>query len=238
MLKKSLISFALVAAGLMCSATTFAQSQPEGSEQGATLTQLTQQYPIHWISIEQIAESLHGKAPISVGFDIDDTLLFSSPVFFHGKQKFSPDSNAYLKNTDFWNAASSSGWDRFSLPKASGRALLAMHLQRGDHVYFITGRPMPTSGKEDLTKILQDDFHIPAAQLNPVIFAGTKHNAKVEYMKQHNITMFYGDSDSDITNARLAGAEGIRVLRPLNSTNQPMPKNGRFGERVVINSQF
>ncbi|MGJ3494756.1 hypothetical protein ACR9PT_09280, partial [Piscirickettsia salmonis] len=30
----------------------------------------------------------------------------------------------------------------------------------------------------------------------------------------------------------------IRVLRPLNSTNKPMPYNGRFGEKVIVNSDY
>lgn len=204
---------------------------------GATLSQLSQQHPIHWVSIEQIEAQLKGRSPINVGFDIDDTLLYSSPGFFHGKQVYSPDNMEYLKNPKFWDEVSN-GWDEFSVPKKSGAALLEMHLSRGDHVYFITGRPMPSSGKEAVTKILQKDFNIPDHQLNNVIFAGSGDGKKINHMKKHNITMFYGDSDNDIADAQAAGAEGIRVLRPLNSTNRPMPKNGNFNEKVVINSEF
>ncbi|ANI31913.1 acid phosphatase [Yersinia entomophaga] len=204
---------------------------------GATLTQLQSQYPIHWVSVEQISASLKGKEPISVGFDIDDTLLYSSPAFFYGKMIYSPDSFDFLKNPKFWDEVSN-GWDKFSVPKISGAALLNMHLSRGDRVYFITGRPMPSSGKETVTKILQQDFNIPDEQLNKVIFAGIGDGAKVSHMKEKNISIFYGDSDNDIADARAAGAEGIRVLRPLNSTNKPMPKNGDFGEKVVINSDY
>ncbi|EEW1127687.1 acid phosphatase AphA [Escherichia coli] len=236
--KKSLIALIFSAIGLISSPASCAVETATILNSGATLTQLTQQYPIHWISIEQVAESLKGKAPISIGFDIDDTLLFSSPAFFYGKQKFSPNSNDFLKNQKFWDEVSSSGWDRFSIPKDSGRALIELHLKRGDHIYFITGRPMPSSGKEDLTQTLKDHFKIPENQLNKVIFAGTKKDAKVEHMLKHNITIFYGDSDNDIQDAHKANAEGIRVLRPLNSTNKPMPKNGAFGEKVIVNSQY
>lgn len=45
--------------------------------------------PIHWISVEQLKKELEGKAPINVSFDIDDTVLFSSPCFYHGQQKYS-----------------------------------------------------------------------------------------------------------------------------------------------------
>jgi acid phosphatase (class B) len=40
--------------------------------------------PIHWVSVDQIEKSLEGKPPMTVGFDIDDTVLFSSPCFFYG----------------------------------------------------------------------------------------------------------------------------------------------------------
>lgn len=222
----------------VCGGISSSYAEPANNlNPGVTLSELNQQYPIHWISIEQIAEQLKGKAPISVGFDIDDTLLYSSPAFFHGQQIYSPNSQAYLKNPKFWDEVSN-GWDEFSIPKESGAALLKMHLSRGDHVYFITGRPMPSSGKETLTKTLQKDFNISDAQLNKVIFAGVGDGKKTDHMKEHHIALFYGDSDNDIADARAAGAEGIRVLRPLNSTNRPMPKNGDFGEKVVINSEF
>ncbi|WP_108649610.1 acid phosphatase AphA [Dongshaea marina] len=204
---------------------------------GVTMNQLTNRQPIHWVSVEQIAASLKGKPAMNVGFDIDDTLLFSSPAFFHGKQVFSPGSNDYLKNPKFWEKVSN-GWDKFSIPKESARQLIKMHLERGDHLYFITGRPRPGSGKEDVTEILQKDFSIPAKQMSPVIFAGPDHGAKTSYIKNNHIKLYYGDSDGDILDARAAGSEAIRVLRPLNSTNHPMPHNGSLGERVLVNSQY
>lgn len=39
---------------------------------------------------------------MAVGFDIDDTVLFSSPGFWRGKKTYSPDSDDYLKNPAFW----------------------------------------------------------------------------------------------------------------------------------------
>ncbi|MDK2740922.1 hypothetical protein OYA64_24085, partial [Escherichia coli] len=43
---------------------------------------------------------------------------------------------------------------------------------------------------------------------------------------------------NDLLIRTFPNAEGIRVLRPLNSTNKPMPKNGAFGEKVIVNSQY
>ncbi|CAH0539259.1 acid phosphatase AphA [Vibrio marisflavi] len=214
-----------------------AQATTETLNPGVTINQLSERQPIHWVSIEQIAASLKGKPPMSVGFDVDDTVLFSSPAFFHGKQVFSPNSNDYLKNHKFWDEVSN-GWDKFSIPKESGRELIELHLKRGDHIYFITGRPKPTSGHEELTEIIQKDFNIPSKDMNPVIFSGPSHGAKTSYIKDHKIKLYYGDSDGDILDARAAGAEGIRVLRPSNSTNRPMPHNGSLGEKVLVNSQY
>lgn len=76
--------------------------------------------------------------------------------------------------------------------------------------------------------------------MNKVIFAGSSKttNTKTPYIKAENIKVYYGDSDGDITAARDAGAVGIRVMRPANSTNRPIAKNGIYGEEVVVNSQY
>lgn len=48
---------------------------------GVTVAQLAHQMPIHWVSVEQIENSLQGIPAMAVGFDIDDTVLFPAPVF-------------------------------------------------------------------------------------------------------------------------------------------------------------
>lgn len=226
-----------LAATLMATAPAIWADQSAPQTVGATLEQLNVQYPIHWVSLAQIAASLKDRQPIDVGFDIDDTLLYSTPAFFHGKQIYSPDNNDYLKNDAFWEQLSN-GWDAFSVPKQSARALIKLHLERGDRIWFITGRPMPASGKEKVTEQLAKDFSIPADRLNPVIFASFDKAAKVSHIKNHHIAIYYGDSDGDITDAREAGAEGIRVMRPLNSSNEPMQVNGSLGEKVLVNSDY
>ena len=204
---------------------------------GVTVAELAQEKPIHWVSVEQIEHSLKGKAPMAVGFDIDDTVLFSSPGFYRGKQMFSPDSYAYLKNPQFWEKMNN-GWDEFSIPKKVGHDLIAMHLKRGDHIYFITGRDQTKT--ESVTKTLQKDFAIPDNALNPVIFAGDKpgQNTKISWMKAKDIKIYYGDSDGDIKAAIATNARGIRLLRASNSTYQPLPQAGAMGEEVIINSQY
>ena len=186
--------------------------------------------PAHrWIALADLQDSLSGQPPLAVGFDIDDTVLFSSPCFYHGQQKYSPGSNDYLRNMEFWREANG-GCDRYSLPKQSARALISMHQQRGDAIYFITARPA-TAG-EQLSAIIATTFAIQAMQ--PVIFTGSAD--KTAALRQRQIAIYYGDADSDITSAQRAGARAIRILRATNSTNQPLPANGAFGEEMLRGS--
>ncbi|MFM2486829.1 acid phosphatase AphA [Celerinatantimonas yamalensis] len=187
------------------------------------------------ISVADIQNELKGKSPIAVGFDIDDTSLFSSPVFYRGQQEFSPNGYSYLKNQKFWDKANC-GWDRFSMPKHIAQQLIAMHQQRGDDIYFITGRT--PSKCHFTTDYLKKVFHVK--KMHAVIFAGSSHTTytKTPYIKAHNIKIYYGDADGDIISARKAGAEGIRVMRAANSSYKPIPENGIYGERILKNSQY
>ncbi|GAA0512888.1 acid phosphatase AphA [Tatumella terrea] len=205
--------------------------------QGVNVAQLAHQQPVHWVSVPQIENSLRGQPPIAVGFDIDDTLLYSTPGFYRGQQMFSPGSDAYLNNPQFWQKMNN-GWDDFSIPKQVARQLIAMHLKRGDHIYFITART-PTK-TETVSRTIRQDFGIPDNAMNKVIFSGFRagQNTKVSWIKQKNIRIFYGDADSDITAARDAGARGIRVLRAANSSYQPLPDAGDLGEEVIVDSQY
>ena len=212
-------------------------SSPSPLYPGTDVAKLAEQAPIHWVSVAQIENSLLGHPPMAVGFDIDDTVLFSSPGFWRGQKNYSPNSQDYLKNPEFWEKMNN-GWDAFSIPKEVARSLIAMHVKRGDSIYFVTGRS-PTK-TESVSKTLQDDFLIPAASMNPVIFAGDHpgQNSKTQWLKEKNIRVFYGDSDNDITAAREAGARGIRVLRASNSTYRPLPQAGAFNEEVIVNSEY
>lgn len=197
---------------------------------GVTINQLQHRAPVHWVSIEQIAASLEGQPPMVVSFDVDDTVLFSSPCFYYGQRKYSPGSEAYLKNVEFWKEINA-GCDRYSIPKEVARKLIDMHQQRGDDIYFITGRTY-TEG-EKLSEIIQTTFGVK--NMHPVVFtAGSEE--KTSFMRKHAIKIYYGDADGDMRQAKEVGARPIRVLRASNSTYKPMPKNGAFGEEVIIDS--
>ncbi|HBO23680.1 MULTISPECIES: acid phosphatase AphA [unclassified Providencia] len=237
-MKKITLTLSAIALAFSFSAASQAKiPMPATVSPGVTVIELAQQQPVNWVSIEQIKKSLDGKAPMAVGFDIDDTVLFSSPGFYRGKIEFSPNDYSYLKNPQFWEKMNNE-WDQFSMPKQVGVDLVKMHLARGDTVYFITGRTKTKT--ETVTKYVQEGLAIPADKMQPVIFAGDEpgQNNKVSWMRDHKLTIYYGDADADIAAAKELNIRGIRVLRAANSSYQPLPKAGQFGEEVVINSEY
>lgn len=154
---------------------------------------------------------------MNVSFDIDDTVLASSGCFYYGKQKYSPNDFSYLKNQNFWDEINA-GCDKYSIPKEVARELIKMHQERGDQIFFITGR---TAGKDDqVTPLLAKTFNIK--NVHPVNFMGghgqevlkTKYNKAAGILK-HHVQLHYGDSDDDILAAKEAGIRGIRILRRL-----------------------
>ena len=137
-------------------------------------------------------------------------MLFSSPVFYYGQNKYSPGSLDYLKNQNFWDEAST-GLDRFSIPKKSAVELVTMHLEHGDKIYFITGRDAPRK-TEIITNKLRNIFRKKhQKQIQPVIFSGSLD--KVKHLKSANIYQYYGDTDEDITSSHKASVKAIRFLR-------------------------
>lgn len=195
----------------------------------------TQEDTIRWVTLEEIAKSLKNLPPMNVGFDVDDTVLFSTPGYYYGEQKYSPGSNAYLQIEEFWYELNN-GLDQFSLPKECARKLIDLHKKRGDTIFFITART-PTQ-TETVTELLAKTFDIE--NLNKVIFTGAQKgfNRKIKPIRENNIQIYYGDSDSDIEAAQAVGIRGIRIMRVRYSTKRPFPKNGSLGEEVLINSDF
>lgn len=202
------------------------------SSAGVTAAQLVERAPIHWVSIAQIEKSLEGVPPMNVGFDIDDTVLYSSPGFYRGIQIY---GNHFSSNPEFWQLMNN-GWDAYSIPKEVGRELIAMHLRRHDNVYFITARA--ASQTETVTNLLQKTFNIPANAMHPVIFTGIRsgENTKIPWLKKLDIKLYYGDADTDIEAAQAVNGRGIRVLRAANSTYMPHPQAGALGEEVIVGS--
>ncbi len=190
---------------------------------------------IRWVTLKEIEASLRNEPPMKVGFDIDDTVLFSSPGYYYGQQKYSPGNRAFLTMTAFWMEMNN-GLDQFSIPKECAHSLIELHKKRGDSIFFITAR-IP-SETETVTALLAKIFELENP--NKVIFTGFDpiQNLKIQPIKDNEIQIFYGDSDGDIEAAQAAGVRAIRILRPKNSTNKPIPKPGGLGEEVLSDSEY
>ena len=187
-----------------------------------------------YISMTALEQSL-SPLPISVGFDVDDTVLFSSPGFYYALHNSDgPDgANKYgdipLRTYAFWYDMNSR-YDRFSIPKQIALDLIALHKKRGDRIYFITARR--ATSNEFLTTTLTNTFNLPDNA--PVIFTG--RDPKSGPIKAHGISLFYGDSDGDISAAHQAGIRAIRILRSPLSTNSRLPVPGKFKEEILEDS--
>ncbi len=195
-----------------------------------------QHFYYHTISLEEIEKSLPAHS-ISVGFDVDDTVLFSNPAFHYaftntdgpgGTNKY---GNKPLKSDQFWQDLSSE-LDKFSIPKESARKMIEMHKKRGDKIFFITARP-PIKN-EILTDILKRTFSLPDKSPR-AIFSG--RTSKGVFIKKHGISLYYGDSDSDISEANEVGVRAIRFMRSPMSNNKMKYHPGMHGEAVLENSE-
>ncbi len=206
------------------------------------------QKPVHFVSVEQIKESLKDQGPINVSFDIDDTLVHSSAYFRYGMDHFQIPGDergeiSYLFNQEFWDFVAEQG-DEFSIPKQSAYDLIHMHLERGDHIFFITGRTKHSKNENGVStktsKTLQRFFDLPEEVFIDYT-ADTPQEGyeydKSYYIKKHDVSIHYGDSDDDILAARECGIRGIRVQRAYNSTNK-QKMNGGYDEEVLINSAW
>jgi len=175
-----------------------------------------------FITFEQLKNSLDGLPPLKIGFDIDDTLLFSSASFYYAGNHFKPNSHKY------WQFVNTS--DGYSLPKQMGQNLINLHKERGDLIYIITARPRTSN--ETVGQTLKTTFDFEPAKL---VF--TNGHDKTPAIKQLEINLYYGDADSDITSAYQAGARPIRVERSPNSENTNSPYHpGGFAEDVLFDS--
>ena len=68
----------------------------------------------------------------------------------------------------------------------------------------------------------------------PVIFAG--YTPKTHFIEQHGIQLYYGDSDTDVTEAQEAGIRVVRILRAAITTDNRTVNVGGYGEEVLVGS--
>ena len=175
-----------------------------------------------YMSASDIITSLNNAPPMNIGFDIDATILASSPVFQFARENATPGSE------EFFNIINQSD-QGYSLLKQSALEIVQMHQQRGDNIYFITSRRRTPNQK--VTQALE--FFLGLEKAN-VIF--TNGSDKTAFIKKLNVKIYYGDADSDIISSLSANARPIRVLRPSVTNARGLYRPGFFGEDVYIRS--
>ena len=193
------------------------------------------------ISVDQLVLLLP-KHPIKVGFDIDDTLVFSAPAFNALQPKYDPDvirPKDYKKLTpeqqeqyhEFWDKLNNE-FDDLSTPKAIGKRLLDLHIARGDEIVIISKRQSARGTEDKCTPRYEKMFGVKFTR--PVI--QTQLKDKTPFICREHFDYYYGDSDSDITASLTAGVVPIRVKRATNSYAKDGVHNGQLGEIVLKDS--
>ena len=158
------------------------------------------------------------------GFDLDDTLIFSTPAFEKG---FHSVHSAWSR--PFWVLVNKS--DRqYSLVKKKALSILEMHRTHGDDIYVITARR--PYGTEPLLAYIEETFGLGKER----VFFEPKGKSK--RMKMLGLDLFYGDSDTDITDALAAGARGVRIQRSPESWHKKNYHPGKFNEPVIEHSEL
>lgn len=159
---------------------------------------------------------------INVGFDVDDTLLLSTPAFLKATEEGAPEYSE-----EWWSIVNNSD-EGNSIVKKVAEKILNEHKAKGDEVFAITARR--SKGGDGLRNFLNKTFGIKKEN---VYFT----NKKAGKIRELNIKIFYGDSDSDITNAQDAGIEGIRILRSPKSSYKSKYNPGNYGEKIIPDSE-
>jgi acid phosphatase (class B) len=196
----------------------------------------------------------------SVGFDIDDTLLFSTPTF---TRAFATGGTPKPDDAVFWTQANrcDPGCPAESLTLPDGtikqlpasvpsgvkdriRDQVAFHQARGAEVYAITARP--DINGDALRTYIETELGIPSDHVffEPDLDQPGNPAGKTDRMAQLGLDVFYGDSDSDITDAQKtpgAHVRGIRVLRSPKSSNRSGGRlakyhPGYYGESILAGS--
>lgn len=160
------------------------------------------------ICVVFLSLSFSQPGKLKVGFDIDDTVLYSEPMFIHYVENHGRPIDYNWINANDHN---------YSTPITPTIDLIHYFKSNGHEVYFITARP-GVNGQylaEFLTEVLGykvekdvDLFFMPKEKID-----GNKFTTKHRKMNEIGLDLYYGDSDTDIIAALKAGVHPVRVVR-------------------------
>ena len=152
---------------------------------------------------------------LNVGFDIDDTILFSKDVFQSiPDDKRDPIDYGWVNEQDA----------KLSIYIDPTVELINYFVYNGHNLFFITAR----SGEngESLARFLSSGLHLDVKVNDNLFFCpnetinGIKYTTKDRKMVSLKLDLFYGDGDSDIIAALKADVHPIRIVRHEESIQQ------------------
>jgi len=177
-----------------------------------------------------IPETFPGGADLgklNIGFDIDDTILYSEENFIQSKKMYNNTGEI-----DF-------GWINthdsvYSTVIPDMAKLVHFFRAQGHTVYFITARP--GNNGATLARFLTRQLGFPITVRSNLFFSpkeadlgsGIHHTVKHRLIRDLGIELFYGDSDTDIVAALVGGAKPVRVVRDPRSLKAYA--RGHFGD--------
>lgn len=149
---------------------------------------------------------------LKIGFDIDDTVLFSRDNFI-----IAQDMSDTPGKLDYgWINSHDSLYSVTIEPIAE---LIGYFRAQGHLVYFITARPGDNG--EAVGRHLSRELGFPIVKGDNLFFAeketdpisGNRYTTKHRVIEKLGLHLFFGDADSDMVAASVAGIRGVRVVR-------------------------
>lgn len=164
---------------------------------------------------------------LRIGFDIDDTILYSEDNFLQ-----SAENHGAPGDLDFaWINTHDSLYSTL-IPEMA--KLVHFFRAQGHTVYFITARSGENGGV--LARFLTQQLGFPITIGGNLFFSpketdpetGIRHTVKHRLIRDLGIQLFYGDSDTDVVAALAGGATPVRVVRDPKSLKAYA--SGHFGD--------
>jgi acid phosphatase (class B) len=175
------------------------------------------------LSVWGLVFSLVTVTHLGVAFDYDDTLVNSAAAY--GKA-YASGNVAY--SPQFW-AVVNNAYD-LEKPKLLTYPLAWLFRVFGFRVAVITGRPAI-----DNDALKKEWRHlVPRGSF----FFGAEGATKHQHLQSGNYVIFFGDSDTDVEEARKAHVLAVRVRRHPKSISKDDYHPGTFGEVVLPLSEY
>tara|TARA_B100001057_G_scaffold447564_1_gene487160 strand:+ start:99 stop:782 length:684 start_codon:yes stop_codon:yes gene_type:complete len=152
---------------------------------------------------------------LNVGFDIDDTVLFSRDVFLNiPENKRNPIDYGWVNTQD----------EKLSIFIEPTIELINYFKENGHNIFFITAR----SGEngEFLANFLSKNLNFKIIKNKNIFFCpketinGKRFTTKHHTMQKLKLDLFYGDADTDMIAALKADVHPIRIVRHEKSVSQ------------------